>query len=141
MLPLLALLLGSGGWLAGWGAPAAAGLLRPLLDWMQPRLEARLTQACISHLAGADGGLAQRLQQPCLAVAKPTSRCLIDETDRSGRSLGVLSELLAGRFGSDSEAVVKRCLAKQLGLPAASLDALPLRELVQRSKEQGPEAR
>jgi hypothetical protein len=112
--------------------PLQAGLLRPLLNLMQPQLEQRLSRACVAQLGGDDAGLAARLEQPCRTIAQPTSRCLIDETDRSGRGLGVLSEMLAGRFGDASEVVVKRCLARQLGLPADSLQELPLRELVQR---------
>ena len=112
--------------------PARAGLLRPLLDLMQPQLASRLSRACVQQLAGGDAALASRLEQPCQRIAAPTSRCLIDETDRSGRGLGVLTELLAGRFGDDSEVVVKRCLTRQLGLPEGSLDDLPLRELVGR---------
>lgn len=112
---------------------AQASLLRPLLELMRPQLEARLSQACVRQLAGSnDGDLAARLQAPCQTIAAPISRCLVDETDRSGRSLGVVSELLSGRFGDDSEQVVKRCLARQLGLDAGSLDPLPLRELLQR---------
>ena len=109
-----------------------AGLLRPLLDLMQPSLEHRLSQACVSQLAGDDPLLSRRLDNPCRLVAAPTSRCLIDEIDRSGRGLGILSELLAGRFGDDSAMVVKRCLARQLGLPPEGLQDLPLQELVRR---------
>lgn len=133
MAPLV--LLGSGCLLMGVAAPAEAGLLRPLLDLMQPRLEDRLSQACVRQLAGDDAQLAERLQQPCRAMAQPTSRCLIDETDSSGRGLGVLTEMLAGRFGDDSEVVVKRCLARRLGLPPDSLQQLPLRDLVRRYSE------
>jgi len=111
---------------------AQAGLLRPLLDLLQPQLASRLSRACVQQLADGDGALATRLEQPCQRIAAPTSRCLIDETDRSGRGLGVLTELLAGRFGDDSAVVVKRCLTRQLGLPEGSLDDLPLRELVGR---------
>lgn len=111
---------------------AAAGLLRPLLNLLRPNLENRLNQACVQQLSGGDQALAQRLEQPCRLVAGPTSRCLIEETDQSGRGLGVITEMLAGRFGDDSEVVVKRCLARQLGLPADSLQELPLRELVRR---------
>ena len=57
---------------------------------------------------------------------------LIEETDRSGRSLGVVSELVQGRFGDDSEWVVKRCLARLLGLKPESLQEVPLEELAKR---------
>lgn len=113
-------------------SPAQAGLLRPLLDLMRPTLESRLAQACVKQLAAGDASLETLLQKPCQTVAAPTSRCLIEETDNTGRGLGILSEMLAGRFGDDSEVVVKRCLARQLGLPASSLQDLPLRELVRR---------
>jgi len=128
---LLALLLGASSAVT-IQTPVQAGLLRPLLNLMQPQLEQRLSRACVAQLSGDDAGLAARLEQPCRTIAQPTSRCLIDETDRSVRGLGVISEMLAGRFGDASEVVVKRCLARQLGLPADSLLELPLRELVQR---------
>jgi len=130
--PLMAITLGTaaGLWVA---IPAAqAGLLRPLLDLLQPQLEARLAEACMTKIAGGESNLSQRVQQPCLAIANPTSRCLIEETDRSGRGLGVLSELLAGRFGEQSEMVVKRCLARLLGIRAERLEKLTLRELAHR---------
>jgi hypothetical protein len=57
---------------------------------------------------------------------------LIEETDRTGRGLGVLTEMLNGRFGDDSEVVVKRCLARMLGLPVDSLRDVPLRDLTRR---------
>jgi hypothetical protein len=57
---------------------------------------------------------------------------LIEETDRTGRGLGVLTEMLNGRFGDDSEVVVKRCLARLLGLPVDSLKDVPLRDLTRR---------
>jgi hypothetical protein len=94
-------------------APAAqASLLGPLLNLMRPQLEA----------------------PPCRALAGPTSRCLIEETERSGRSFGVMTELLAGRFGDDSEVVVKRCAGRLLGLPADSFMDVPIRDLARRFK-------
>ena len=108
--------------------PAAqAGLLRPLLDLMRPNLERRLSQACINQLAGGDAALGK--------LAGPTSRCLIEETERSGRSFGVMTELLAGRFGDDSAVVVKRCAGRLLGLPADSFMEVPIRDLARRFKD------
>ncbi|MFM9087702.1 MAG: hypothetical protein ACKOPT_06130, partial [Cyanobium sp.] len=52
--------------------------------------------------------------------------------------LGVLTEMLGGRFGDDSEVVVKRCLARLLGLPVDSLREVPLRELTRRFSALGP---
>jgi hypothetical protein len=93
--------------------------------------------------AGDNPDLAARLQDPCHKLAVPTSKCLIEETDSSGRSVGVLSELMRGRFGDDSELVVKRCLARLFGIPPDSLKDVPLQELARRfgSISQPAEAR
>jgi hypothetical protein len=114
---------------------AQAGLLTPLLQLMRPQLEERLARVCVTMASGGDRDLERSLQDPCRQLAGPTSRCLIEETDRSGRSLGVLSDLLGGRFGDDSEIVVKRCMARMFGLPSGVLDAVPLRQLAQRFAE------
>jgi hypothetical protein len=132
-----------------WGAgelgepqPASAGLLRPVLMLMRPQLENRLAQVCVEAAAGGRPDLERALQDPCRKLAIPTSRCLIEETDATGRGLGVLTEMLGGRFGDDSEVVVKRCLARMFGLPADSLGDVPLRELGRRfgSRPGGPAA-
>jgi hypothetical protein len=114
---------------------ARAGLLTPLLQLMRPQLEERLARVCVTMASGGDKDLERSLQDPCRQLAGPTSRCLIEETDRSGRSLGVLSDLLGGRFGDDSEIVVKRCMARMFGLPSGVLDGVPLRQLAQRFAE------
>lgn len=111
---------------------AHASLLRPLLVLLRPQLERRLAKVCIDTAAGGQSDLERSLRDPCRKLAVPTSKCLIEETDNSGRSLGVLSELVAGRFGDDTEEVVKRCLARMFGLPADSLKDVPLRELGKR---------
>jgi len=130
LLRSLTLTVALAGLLQPW--PAAAGLLRPLLDLMRPALETRLRTVCVDQLAGGDAALAQLVEPICRRLAAPTSRCLVEETDTTGRGLGVLSEIVAGRFGDDSEVVVRRCLARQLGLPRESLEQLPLREIVRR---------
>ncbi len=112
--------------------PAEAGVLGPVLMLLRPQLEQRLAAACVSAAAGDDQNLASLLQDPCRKLAVPTSKCLIEETDTSGRGLGVLTEMLGGRFGDDSEVVVKRCLARLLGLPADSLREVPLQDLARR---------
>ena len=122
---------GAAGVLAAAG-PAQAGLLTPVLQLIRPQLETRLAQACVDMASGGERELEQRLRDPCRQLAGPTSRCLIEEIDRSGRSLGVLAELVAGRFGDDSEVVVKRCVARMFGLPLTSLDGVPLRQIAQR---------
>ena len=120
--------------------PAAqAGLLRPLLVLLRPQLENHLAQICVQTGAGDNADLAARLQDPCRKLAVPTSKCLIEETDTSSnRSVGVLSELLRGRFGDESELVVKRCLARLFGLPPDSLRDLPLQELARRFSNPAP---
>jgi hypothetical protein len=63
------------------------------------------------------------------------SACLIRETSRTGRELGVISELLTGRVGDDAEVVIKRCLASLLGLQESNLRDLPLQDLLQRWRQ------
>ncbi|MEA5443366.1 hypothetical protein [Cyanobium gracile] len=112
--------------------PARAGLLRPVLMLLRPQLENQLTRVCVETASAGRADLEKSLLDPCRKLAVPTSKCLIEETDNSGRSLGVLTEMVSGRFGDDSEAVVKRCLARMFGLPTDSLRDMPLRELGKR---------
>ena len=121
------------------GAAAQAGLLQPLLQMMRPKLENQLADQCEQlakqALRNAEldlEPLSSLGEQPCKALAKPVSECLLRETSRSGRELGVLSELLSGRIGDDAEVVIKRCLASLLGLQATDLQDVPLSELFQR---------
>jgi hypothetical protein len=124
-----------------WSPPGArASLLRPLLMLMRPQLESRLASICVETASGGKAELARSLEDPCRKLAVPTSKCLIEETDNSGRGLGVLTEVIGGRFGDDSEVVVKRCLARMFGLPADSLRNVPLRELGQRFRQRGGSA-
>ena len=121
------------------GGAVQAGLLQPLLQMMRPKLERELADQCEAlakqALQGAELDLepfSSMGKQPCQALAKPVSECLILETSRSGRELGVISELLSGRIGDDAEVVIKRCLASLLGLQATDLQDVPLSELFQR---------
>jgi hypothetical protein len=122
----------TGGIVLGLASPSSAGLLMPVLELMRPRLEARLAELCIQTASVGSPSLGASLQDPCRKLAKPTSRCLIEETNRTGRGLGVLTEMLGGRFGDDSEVVVKRCLARLLGLPVDSFQDVPLGDLTRR---------
>jgi len=143
-LPLPAALgvLGATLALAGATSPARAGLLTPVLQLMRPQLETRLAKVCVETAAGGNPELRRSLVEPCQQLAVPTSRCLIEETDSSGRGLGVVTELLSGRFGDDREVVVKRCLARLFGIPADSLREVPLRDLGRRfgARQLGGEA-
>ncbi len=127
--PLLALAAAA---LVSAPAPAAASLLGPMLQLLRPQIEQRLAKVCVEAAAGGNPDLMRTLVNPCRQLARPTSQCLVEETDRTGRGLGVVTELLAGRFGDDSEVVVKRCLARLFGLPADSLNEVPLRALARR---------
>ena len=121
------------------GGAVQAGLLQPLLQMMRPKLESQLAHQCqqLAKQALKDAELdleplTSMGEQPCQALAKPVSECLIRETSRSGRELGVISELLSGRIGDDAQVVIKRCLASLLGLQATDLQDVPLSELFQR---------
>ena len=108
-----------------------ANLLLPVLQLLRPQLEQRIKSVCVETAAAGNGNLAAQLEEPCAQLARPTSKCLVEETAESPRSLAVLGEMVRGDFGADSEVVVKRCLARMLGLPANSLQPIPLKELVQ----------
>jgi hypothetical protein len=129
---LRVLLVLTSGVVIGQTSPARAGLLLPVLQLIRPQLETRLAQICVQAASAGAPGLGATLQDPCRKLAGPTSRCLIEETDRTGRGLGVLTELVGGRFGDDGEVVVKRCLARLLGLPVDSFREVPLRDLARR---------
>jgi len=113
-------------------APARAGLLGPVLQLMRPQLERRLSEICLNAAAGGQAALEESLKGPCRQVAGKASQCLIKEAESSGRSLGVITEMLAGRLGDDSEVVIKRCAARLLGLPSDTLKDVPLQELQKR---------
>jgi hypothetical protein len=82
--------------------------------------------------------LAANLEKPCRQLAAPVSRCLVEETDASGNSLAVVSDLLSGHLGETSELVVKRCAARLLGLPPTACGTCRCWRLPTSS---GPEAR
>ena len=63
------------------------------------------------------------------------SECLIRETSRSGRELGVLTELLRGEVGDDAQVVIRRCLASLTGLSQSSLKQIPVQELLERLRQ------
>jgi hypothetical protein len=118
-------------------SPAQASLMKPMLDLMRPQLETRLTRTCVDALAGNITELADQLEQPCRRLAAPTSRCLVRETAASGKELTVLGELLRQELGTESERIVKRCIAQLVGLPAASLEGLSLQQLAERFRSTG----
>jgi len=121
---------------------ARAGLLQPLIQLLQPRIERRLISECrqlteqvLNDFApdiASSRVLKLAVEQPCRTIAGPVSECLIRETSRSGRELGVLTELLEGRVGDDAGVVIERCVASLTGLPRSSLKTIPLQQLLER---------
>ena len=121
---------------------ARAGLLQPLIQLLQPRIERRLMSECrqlteqvLNDFApdiASSRVLKRAVEQPCRTIAGPVSECLIRETSRSGRELGVLTELLEGRVGDDAGVVIERCVASLTGLPRSSLNTIPLQQLLER---------
>ena len=122
--------------------PASAGLLEPVLRLIQPQVEQRLAKVCASALREANGDLdqpeldhlGQWLDSSCQALAKPVSACLIREASRSGRELGVITELIRGQIGDDSTVVIRRCAAALIGLPAQQGEQL-LPQLLERLRQ------
>ena len=127
---------------SSWHQNAKAGLFQPLIQLLQPRIERQLVSECLQLAEQALDGVAAEIapkswlnntvEQPCRTLVRPVSECLIRETSRSGRELGVLTELLRGRVGDDARAVIRRCLASLTGLPQSSLNQIPVQELMER---------
>ena len=121
---------------------AKAELFQPLIQLLQPRIERQLVSECrqlasqaledvtaeIAPQSWLNGGT----EQPCRTLARPVSECLVRETSRSGRELGVLTELLRGRVGDDARMVITGCLASLTGLPQSSLNQSPFQGLMER---------
>ena len=124
---------------------AMAGLFQPLIQLLQPRIERQLVSQCRQLAEQALDGVAAEIapkswlnntvEQPCRTLARPVSECLIRETSRSGRELGVLTELLRGKVGDDAAVVIQRCLASLTGLPQSSLKQIPVQELMERLRQ------
>lgn len=121
---------------------ARAGLFQPLIQLLQPRIERQLVSECRQLAEQALDGVAAEIapkswlnnavEQPCRTLARPVSECLIRETSRSGRELGVLTELLRGRVGDDASEVIQRCLVSLTDLPQSRLNQIPVQELIER---------
>ncbi|WP_255475838.1 hypothetical protein [Synechococcus sp. BIOS-E4-1] len=124
---------------------AHAGLFQPLIQLLQPRIERKLVSECRQLAEQALDGVAAEIapkswlnsavEQPCRTLARPVSECLIRETSRSGRELGVLTELLRGKVGDDAQVVIRRCLASLTGLSQSSLKQIPVQELLERLRQ------
>lgn len=113
----------------GTPPPAQASVMRPVLELIRPQVEQRISSLCLEKAAAGQAGLRQQLEQPCRQLARTTSRCLVDETEASGKTLEVVGELLRQQLGPEGERIAKRCLARLVGLPPNSLEAIPLRQI------------
>ncbi len=130
---------------SGVSHTAKAGLFQPFIQLLQPKLEARLVSECrqlakqalndVASELAPESWLNNALEEPCRTLARPVSECLIKETSRSGRELGVLTELLRGKVGDDASVVIQRCLTSLTGLPQSSLNQVPLQELMERLRQ------
>ena len=113
-----------------------------MIQLLQPGIERQLVSECGQLAAQALDGSASEIapkswvnsavEQPYRTLARPVSECLVRETSRSGRELGVLTELLRGRVGDDARALIRRCLASLTGLSQSSLNQSPVQELMER---------
>ena len=72
-----------------------ANLLLPVLQLLRPQLEQRIKSVCVETAAAGNGNLAAQLEEPCAQLARPTSKCLVEETAASPPQPGG-----AGRDGS-----------------------------------------
>ena len=114
---------------------AEASILKPLLLLLAPRLESSLQQECTKLISGVEPELIKPMAKVCKTISKPIASCLINQADTSGRALGVIKEMIQGKFGDDSELVVKRCIASILLLPLDTFSDVPLKKFIDQLKE------
>ncbi|ABM79590.1 Hypothetical protein P9303_28601 [Prochlorococcus marinus str. MIT 9303] len=115
---------------SGFSMPVQAGLLSPLFWLGRPRLERRLTEKCVELTTGGNASLREAMKPACKQFAKPVAKCLIKQTEVSGRAFGVIVEILRGEFGDDSEVVIKLCSASIFNLPANTFMDVPLIDIL-----------
>jgi len=114
---------------------AEASMFKPLLLLAAPRLENSLQQECTKLISGVGPELIEPMAKVCKTISKPIASCLINQADISGRSLGVIKEMIQGKFGDDSELVVKRCIASMFLLPLDTFNDVPLKKFTDRLKD------
>ena len=119
---------------SGFALPVQAGLLSPIFWLARPRLERRLAKRCVELTAGDHDALRETMKPACKQFAKPVAKCLIKQTEVSGRAFGVIVEILRGEFGDDSEIVVKLCSASIFNLPANTFMDVPLSDILDQWK-------
>lgn len=111
--------------------PSLLGVLLPVVMLLRPQVEAHLQKECLKVTASDDQQLAQIMEKPCKDIARPIADCLLREAEGSGRLIGIISDVIAKKYGDASEHVTKLCLAKTFGLPRDSLAKVPLSKLIE----------
>lgn len=107
------------------------GLLLPVVMLLKPQVEAHIKKECINMTGSGNKELQETMERPCSEIAKPIANCLIREAEGSGKLLGVISDIISKNYGSASEHVTKRCIAKTLNMPPDSLSSVPLKRLIE----------
>lgn len=110
--------------------PAYLGILLPLIMLLKPQVKAHIKDECIKMTAGINDELIVAMDKPCKLIAESLSDCLIKESEKSGKILQIVSDLISKNYGNASEAVTQKCIASTLGLPENSLDKVPLAVLI-----------
>ncbi len=107
-------------------SPVQAGVFRPMLNLMRPRLERTLNQECKKLIKRDHKILESLIDTSCRSLALEASECLIEQTSHSRRELEVIRELVAGKIGVNGEAMIKQCLRQLLGLPTNILEQIKI---------------
>lgn len=106
------------------------GLLLPLVMLLKPQVRNHIQGECIRITAGTNNELIMVMEKPCKLIAESISDCLIKESERSGKLLSILSDLISRKYGDSTDAVAKKCTASFLGLPENTLDKVPMAVLI-----------
>ncbi len=117
-----------GGSLVLISTPVQAGLLGPVLNAIRPKIEQQLEQECRQLVRQEAASISPLIEPTCRSMAEPASECFVEEASKTGRELGIMTELLSGRLGDDSEVVISRCLQRLIGLNGTTIEqfVLPL---------------
>lgn len=110
--------------------PAYLGLLLPLMMLLKPQIRSHIKDECIKMTARSNDELIVAMEKPCKFIAESFADCLIKESEKSGKILPIVADLISKNYGDASEAVTKKCIASTLDLPEKSLDKVPLAALI-----------
>lgn len=106
------------------------GLLLPLVMLLKPQVRNHIQGECIRITAGTNEELVVAMANPCKLISESISDCLIKESERSGKLLPILSDLISKKYGDATDSVAKKCTASFLGLPENTLDKVPVAVLI-----------